>query len=193
MWPIILLAAAAAAESCDYSVDGIKGACINPKETGSTTFTSPPLFPGKTKFVYALDDITSEEYGSFNKTNMPDDQKDWKFPLVGWWLEYDEVSLNDTETEFPMWTDMTVFYTDAENKIGGSFNGCEGLLGKKCIDQLNKTILASTSYYHPIGGVPVSPDLSACPEDMRTDFTNVGVRNNTFNEADLFPEGGTFT
>lgn len=186
---LFFLFAAVEAQSCDYSLNDWylgEGICINPKETASATFSWPPLFPGDVKFVYAADDIDGMEVAALEPLLDEGKVRSWKSSLVGWWLEYDKVSMNNTDLE--MVTDMKVFFTSAGESIGA--NGCDDLLGKTCTDDLKSTLMNLwsdlPSYEHPLANLATASGLESCPPDMFGDYDSLDPRINTLNEVTTF-------
>jgi hypothetical protein len=173
--------------SCDYAKDDYRGEtfCINPKENASSSFTWEPLFPDGATFVYAIDEIDAEEYDRIHPNNDFRDVPNGT-ALVGWWLEYDEISLNNTDLN--METQLTVFYANVSTSIGGAANGCENLLGSDCVSQLNSTLFTiyseSASYKSVVDELysryDEYPDLvKACPKGMFQDYMELDKRPDT--------------
>lgn len=177
--------------TCDYSANNWyqgESYCINPNETASTDFTWPPLFPKGATFVYAADDLDGEDIADLETLVDAEAVKDWNGTMVGWWLEYDEVELNNTD--FLMLTEMDVFYTNTSNEIGGGSNGCEGLLSAKCIENINSTLrglwndpaLYGGPFVKKLGSKAGSALFKSCPSDLLIDWDDLDPRMNTLNQ-----------
>jgi hypothetical protein len=190
-----LSVAALQSGTCDYSKNNWytgESYCINPKETAEVEFTWSPLFSKGAKFVYAGDDLDGEEIAELETLLDEDAVKDWKSSLSGWWLEYDSVSLNNSD--FLMLTEMSVFYTNTTNKIGGGNNGCEGLLSATCIKNINSTLRDLWNDPSLYGGPPLlnlasnagSSLIESCPEDLFIGWDGLAPRMKTLNQGTDF-------
>ncbi|KAK7402562.1 hypothetical protein QQX98_011700 [Neonectria punicea] len=159
MWPIILFVALVAA-ACDYSAKGQNSTCISPKANGSTSF-SWPQFPEGAKFVYAVDEVDSATAKTLGGHPLDSET----LPLVGWWLDYEDVKLsnNSDSMKSNMVTELLVYFANANGSVGGA-NGCEDLLGKKCIDQINNTIHEYWYWDNP--AAVITSGSFDCPEGL---------------------------
>ncbi|KAI8712097.1 hypothetical protein NCS52_01475100 [Fusarium sp. LHS14.1] len=175
--------------TCDYSKNNWyhgETSCINPDQTASAEFTWPPLFPKGAKFVYAVDGINGTDVSEIQPLMDPNKVKDRKATLVGWWLEYDSISLNNTG--LLMLTEMNVFFTNTTSKIGGGHNGCEGLLGSKCLDKINSTLRElwndDQQFGAPLLNLNDEADsiLEACPKDFFSTWEKLQPRIDTLNQ-----------
>lgn len=175
--------------TCDYSknnwYDG-ETSCINPDQTASVDFTWPPLFSKGAKFVYAVDGINGTDISDIEPLMDPNKAKDRKATLVGWWLEYDSISLNNTD--LLMLTEMNVFFTNTTDKIGGGHNGCEGLLGSKCLEKINSTLRElwddDQQFGAPLLNLNDEADsiLEVCPKDFFSTWEKLQPRMDTLNQ-----------
>lgn len=154
--------------------------CINPKSIGWTEFSWQPLFPGRVKFVYAADEINGTVWSQVDESGKinASDVQNTTSSLVGFWLEYDNFSLNNTDEG--MQTEMVVFYTNASTDVGGSHNGCEKVLGEECIQKINSTLTrwywdyAGFNNYLPLYHLDSLTDL--CPEILFSEKQVIGRR-----------------
>ncbi|RTE77765.1 hypothetical protein BHE90_007770 [Fusarium euwallaceae] len=116
----------------------------------------------------------------------PNKVKDRKATLVGWWLEYDSMSLNNTD--LLMLTEMNVFFTNTTNKIGGGYNGCEGLLGTKCLETINSTLRKlwddDQQFGAPLLNLNDEADsiVESCPKDFFSTWEKLQPRMDTLNQ-----------
>jgi hypothetical protein len=198
MWPIILLVLPFSSEAlqigtCDYSKESFytgDSYCINPKNIASTDFSWPPLFPGTAKFVYAMDDINATEWSYIEPGIDETLVQGSESSLVGFWLEYDSVSLNNTDIE--MQTELMVLYTNVSASIEGGSNGCEGLLGKECVQQINSTLVGLWSslpdYDFPLRNLDDNAGnmTGVCPQDLFVESYHIDVRMDTLDEGTTF-------
>lgn len=168
---------------CNYTLEN-RGepdqiSCINPRSIGWTEFSWPPLFPGRVKFVYAADEINGTEWAQVDETDEinASDVQNTTSSLVSFWLEYDEVSLNNTDVT--MQTEIVVFYTNANTEVGGSHNGCEKVLGEECIQKINTTLMNNywnTSHSRALPLYSLRNLTDVCPEILVSEKQVIGHR-----------------
>lgn len=113
------------------AVDQQYRGCLNPKARGSVSFEFKPLFPQSVDFVYAFDSETQKEadlqYVPEGSTASPDSK-------VAFWLEFPEIYLNPAaHTRTHMLVLMNENFTGDPS---GSNNGCDGLWGAQCSQNL---------------------------------------------------------
>lgn len=156
---------------------------------GWTEFSWPPLFPGRVKFVYVADEINGTEWAAVDHKINASDVQNTTSSLVAFWLEYDEVSLNNTNVT--MDTEMAVFYTNGNFEVGGSHNGCVKVLGEDCIQQINNTLM---SYYWDMTHSSVLPlnnlqNLTdVCPDILVSEKQVIGYRQQYITDEYTSPE-----
>ncbi|OAA74884.1 hypothetical protein LEL_06872 [Akanthomyces lecanii RCEF 1005] len=134
----LLAATAAAAQTCDY---GQGHTCISPDASASVALPIPTLFPSSTppSFVLAVDDLAHADIIAItaaNKdVNVPSASVNGPLQAVSWWLEFGNATANVSggqERAYTAWA----LESNATSDVGGADGGCEGLLGKDCVDDL---------------------------------------------------------
>jgi hypothetical protein len=160
--------------------------CINNTIQAEAEFTFDPLFKKPAKFVYAVDNTTTgkqmESEDFINEANV----LIAKESLVGWWIEYDDISFNNTDKKLIIGTEARVAYTNVTKSPGGGNNGCDELLGSDCLKKIRDTLtdlyfdLRSTEnpfealteeHWDKVG--------DSCPEDMKDLWGKIQFRSNT--------------
>lgn len=119
----------------DCSVTSLED-CVEPMARGSASFEFKPLFPEDATFVFAFDVQDEKELDDDaiapGETQIPDAK-------VAYWLEYNEVELTASdrqETYMVVLTNENVTGTAS----GGGHNGCDGVLGSECAENLAQLI-----------------------------------------------------
>ncbi|KAL5361525.1 hypothetical protein BJX96DRAFT_176312 [Aspergillus floccosus] len=121
------------AQTCDYYDTGNN--CINVQSKGSKSFEFRPLFPEDPTIVYAIDELSEDEI------QMETDQGYLGNPDAAqrttFWLEYS--SMNATKEAFSI-SQIGMLFTNATKAAEGGNNGCDGLLGQDCVENLKDAL-----------------------------------------------------
>ncbi|CAG9985664.1 unnamed protein product [Clonostachys byssicola] len=176
----LLLGMAFADDACDYNskVGSNKPApCIRPTYKTETEFTFDPLLPETSKFVYAFDNVT---YDDWNELKSRD-----KYATA----RACSIKPNNTLTR-PHYTTVLTTYVNGTGPTGGSNNGCENVLGKTCIDKINEAI--ETLFTSKEGILETISDLAlayknkllrdAYPTDLFSEYSKIQGRDGTVNQ-----------
>jgi hypothetical protein len=128
-----LSASTAMAQSCDYYNKGDN--CINVHIKGTKSFEFKPLFPEDPTLVYAVDELSKNEIqmeidqGYMGNTDVAQ--------RTTFWLEHS--NMNDTEEAMSI-SQIGMLFTNASGAVYGGNNGCDGLLGEECVENLKDVL-----------------------------------------------------
>ncbi|CAH0028904.1 unnamed protein product [Clonostachys rhizophaga] len=180
-----LLGMALADDACDYNSkagSNKPAPCIRPTYKAETEFTFDPLLPETSKFVYAFDNVTYDDWNELTS-------RDKYATARAWWIEYSSIKPNNTFTR-PHYTTVLTTYINGTGPTGGSNNGCENILGKTCIDKINEAI--ETLFTSDTGTLETISDLAlayknkllrdACPTDLFSEYNKIQRRDGTINQ-----------
>ncbi|KAJ5098657.1 hypothetical protein N7532_005658 [Penicillium argentinense] len=120
------------ADTCDYYN---LGNCINVQSEGSQSFEFKPLFPENPTLVYAIDELTSTEIQIETDKDplwQPDEAQ-----RISFWLEYPVI--NTTNEAFTL-SQIGMLFTNVTGELGGGNNGCDGILGQQCAENLKDVL-----------------------------------------------------
>lgn len=181
LWTTVLALSSRAQEAeCNY-YDG-HDRCLNPDATASVTIDIKPLFSSPPTLVYAIDNLTDtqiaiedDKYGDgiWWRSNY----KGGQIQKIGFWMEYDEDSLNYTESSERTYQ-LAVIFTRSPNSIGGSDGGCEQLLGSECVDGLRDTFRWNGIGYDNWPDLMKRPLRNiSCPMDIFEDDLLLSCKN----------------
>lgn len=125
-------AAVAAQGKCDHYLDQD---CVD--AFGSVSFEFQPLFSSAPRFAYGFrvyfeGEISSTLVG--HPLNYRGDTNEAKM-----WLEYANETLN-IDTSANRTTHFATLLTNATGTVSGGSNGCEGLLGADCVNNLKDVL-----------------------------------------------------
>ena len=148
--------------------------------------------------MYAIDQVQAVELNTLTGYALENAPKESSF--VGFWLEYGRSDLNSTSGPAGTQTEMITLFTTAKGMPSGEENGCEGVLGKECVDAMKSSI--RSFYLNPSGtdaiplgsnsdidGLVQTPTLwqgiSACPQDILAERICLNDRRGTFSVSDI--------
>lgn len=162
---------ASAQGACDHYLDDD---CID--AYGEATFEFDPIFDEPLTFAYGFRVYFNDEMDS-SLMGTPSGY-DGDVNRLKAWLSYDNSTVN-IDRSANRSSDVAVLFTNTSGTVGGGNNGCDGLLGKECADNLIDILKWSVIH---ADDYPLTT-FSTVDKFRQTPLTNLSCPAGIFEEA----------